>query len=480
MKLINQNIFQKAMLLTFLTALISYRLVAQDHFFSQYNNTPQFVNPALLVKDYQVRFNFHHRYQAVDSRASFFTNALSLNWPLLRKVSPPETVTKRQGQSDTTISQSNQDNTGKKQPDKKDTMIPKNWANIGVTVFNDQIPFDQTSVGTTGLMIGFVKKSNLDVKEKITLGWGGQLAHFGRRLVNENFTTDNQFKAGFFDDTILPESISGLNNEGVTKYWTFGLGAFLEHKGENTNGYEQDWYIGLAVNNLTLSKTGVDLNKLSTLWNFNAGWRHKRDKRSYEPSVRIMKRDQLFYTTLGGKVTFDDTMGESNVSLGLWLNTIAEPNEPVAVVNSTFSTEIQWKKWLLGISYDIPFQSRKRPTIGNGIIELSVGLVIDKRLSIDWSKVSFTKQDSLIVADVISQSDAERIKAIGSECIKTKKLIQIMISDMIDTSKRLASRSFARKVKRLLIVEGVKNRFLKIGEKPMTDPSKIHIEVEVK
>lgn len=315
-------------LLTVLLVVSSTRAGAQYFQFSQYNFTPQRVNPALVATSDFAQLAFVYRNQGTDGGFRLTSNSLNAMYPILS----------RQG---------------------------NRWSGIGISLLDDRS--GQAGIFSTQ-EAGVSYAINIALTSRQSLSLGTRVLYQGRRINLEGLYTGSQY----IQDRGFDESISPGENFGELKsdYLTFSLGLHwqVEDDDESIIGY---WDISF-----------FDLNRpeesFITAWPLNptlvaaGGLRVYRGKQlSILPQV-LYTRSASNNMVNAGAIFRYDLMASTRDNRYLDLR-----SSFVFGRSAILGLQYHNDRMGLGISYDFPFFYQN--VANTGAIE--VGIVLKKEVA---------------------------------------------------------------------------------------------------
>ncbi len=214
--------------------------------------------------------------------------------------------------------------------------------------------------------LGIAHNYQLAIKNKHRIGLGGQLGWFQQRFNTEEVSTDNQFLGGFFD----PEASLNENFENTqTSYLTARLAAhwayFDAHGIQRLN-------VGVAWNNLNRPNLDLLATEDARLPAHLALYAHSTlldpMKLVIEPNLLWIRRLNQNFVQLGTWLRYPlrkMTQTQESVAFGLWYHSNGA---------SVMAVEWQHSKYMLGLSYDLPINDAANNWLGNGALELRLGI----------------------------------------------------------------------------------------------------------
>lgn len=332
---------QKTGYLIILLILLSVgSLKAQDLAFSQFYHTPFLTNPALLVKDHQMRIFLNFRNQSIGAGDNLSTPMASLVYPFgLRKGATPK-------------------------------------LGFGFSFINDNAAELLT---TNGLIFSGVYHQKLGSQILISLGALGGI--FQRRIAIEKITTDNQYLLGFFNpDAGINEDL--FNTSAV--YLTASLGAAFTLKdvferdkltfGLSFNHFNEP-QVALFKENSSSTQTIIPRNITFT----GSFYHYPHDRITWMPSFRWIYRLNTHLLNLGSMVKFSfssdrNLLKNGDVHVGLWYNT----NKALVT-----AFEFHQPRYWIALSYDLSIGLKKQTFSNQGVFEMTLGLKIPRKIKPD-------------------------------------------------------------------------------------------------
>ncbi len=321
-------------------------LSAQDLAFSQFYHTPFLTNPAGIgfaiaervgerenieyFKSSQLFMNY--RFQPTESGNNFSTPILSWVNPMYNRDSK------------------------------------KLWGGFGLSILNDN---QSGFLNTTGGVLAFAYHLPLG---KDYLSWGLQGGYFQRNYDIDAIIVDNQIITGIFDpNASINEDFMNLNQG----YGIFSAGFMWHHF---DRGGDQKFYLGLNVNNI--NRPDISLlqdgdNHLPRNLTATGGITFFENRNvQLTPNFRWINRLDFNYVHVGTWLEFElfsrrRLSRDGLMKMGAWYNS----NQAVAVAFS-----LDQPKYFATLSYDIPTGAETSNWLGNGAIELTLGLKFRKKI----------------------------------------------------------------------------------------------------
>ncbi|MGC3943454.1 MAG: PorP/SprF family type IX secretion system membrane protein [Chryseolinea sp.] len=176
---------------TWLLVVASSQAMAQYFQFSQYNFTPQRINPALVASSNYAQLAFVYRNQGTDGGFRLSSNSLNAMYPIIS----------RQG---------------------------NRWSGVGISLLDDRS--GQAGIFSTQ-EAGVSYAVNIKVASRQSLALGAKFLYQGRRINLDGLYTGSQY----IPDRGFDESISPGENFGEVKsdYFTFSMGLHWQMEDED-------------------------------------------------------------------------------------------------------------------------------------------------------------------------------------------------------------------------------------------------------
>ncbi len=306
---------------------------SQDFAFSQYWNSPSLTNPAAILQSSAAQIRLNYRYQELPTGDFYSTALLSGIYPLL--------------------------NQQKAQP----------WGAISLSLLRDnQGGLSQTN----GVLAGAAYRIYFLNSE---LNFGLQGGFFQRHIGDDTYRTDSQFTSSGFDPNLpIQESLVGIN----TYYGLVSTGLQWTQRDEKETPL---WWLGVAwqnINRPTLNELEgfTESFRLPSYFTGTGGFRLWSDARwSISPQFRWINRLDFNYLHLGADFSYHLDANAAlkklgDLHFGAWYYT-----------NQAVLLAFTWDqpKFLLTFSYDVALGEESRVWLGNGALELTLGLKIARR-----------------------------------------------------------------------------------------------------
>lgn len=326
----------KHFLLLFLCALLSFSVSAQDIHFSQFNETPQLLNPgATGVYNGYMRGIINYKNQWAAMGNEFNTIAASFDIPMFD-------YNERKAHLGTGLNFFND-----KAGDSKMGLTQVNLCLAGI------LPVSKESKFSVGLSVGGAQtKANLS-----SLQWGNQ-----------------------YDGTGFNTTLNSGENTGVPTFWYIDLGAGMYYeysKGKNTldRKEEKRFAIGVAyfhINQPKMKFLSIE-EKLYSKWviNINGHFDRTGTKLSILPSAICFLQGPNMEITAGCALRYRIRNGtkitgfysETGIAFGVHYRL-----KDAIIPSVTF----QMKDFSIGVSYDVNVSTYKEASKMNGGYEISL------------------------------------------------------------------------------------------------------------
>lgn len=304
--------------------------LTQDLAFSQYYHTPFLNNPAQIGSFSNIRAFLNYRNQPLESGDRFTTPMASFTYPFFRR----------------------------------DTNLVK--AGFGLSFIHD----NQTDFLTTdGALLAFAYNFHWT---RHTISFGLQGGFFQKRIDLSNAITSSQIINGI-DDPTAQENLDLPN----INYPVFGGGINWTIRNQ--------WnapraYLGLSVQNINepnISFTDALNNPLPSSLIANGGFHvySGNGRLSFTPNMRWIRRLGVNYVLAGSWINFglgadQGFFQDKKIQFGAWYHS----NQALVM-----AFNYEQPKFFLSASYDLPTATQASNWLGNGAIEVTIGIKIYKK-----------------------------------------------------------------------------------------------------
>ena len=312
---------------------ITYPGQGQDIVLSQNNHSTQIINPGRLSTDLP-SIKMHYRIQPTQLESSefFFTSVVSLNYPMAFG---------------------------------KDA-LPK--FNVGATLIHHQ---QLLNLNTYGGLMGLSYKIALG-RNRLSFGLQGGVS---QSVIRDNIITANQFNAslGVFDLNL--DTGEGSLSQSSNVYGTIGLGLYFA----SNDLFEREKFFvgisGLNVNRpiISFQKDRVNATNIPIDWNLTSGFHIRNPENPYfsiSPDFRWLRRSTRNLFQIGSRFSYKFKKENHILALGTWYRT----NQILV-----FSTDINFNRYHVSFSYDLPLSDDSSIWIGNGGLEFMLGLSLNRK-----------------------------------------------------------------------------------------------------
>lgn len=325
-------------------------LKAQDIGFSQYIYSPVITNPGMLNFARTVNIGMLYRYQPLDAGNNFSTSLLTASYPFYEKT--------------------------KQRP----------WGKLGVSFVNENL---SDVFRTNGGLVSFAYNLNLG-KSMLSFGMNAGFFQSVIGLNPANVTLDKQFETGVFNPGEINESFENLSvlfpvvSSGLVWYKQDAL-------------YRNKWFLGVSWLNMNQPKIAFLNEGRNIPLHFTAigGFRlYERSRFSLMPNFKMTRRLDKIFTNFGSWFNYDlqggkrDFIKNGQLNAGLWYNT----NKAL-----TSSVEIHQPGYFLAFSYDLPIATNSSSWLGNGAVEFTFGVKINRKLKKTTIVQDTTNNNQLLV-----------------------------------------------------------------------------------
>ena len=328
----------------FLTAVIvllcswMMRIYAQDPVFSQFYNSPLYLNPALIGEEENLYLNFAHRSQWRSLEFPYTTNQVSLILPYFKdKHIKPE----------------------------------GHLGGMGISFYGDEAG-QGNNLRTFGGNASFAYNLHFSKKTINRLTFALQLGFIHKNIDKNKLEWGEQYNPYIgFDNTVVPAELSMIQNK---TFLDITAGAFWRYFASDEGKSVQSIYAGFVAGHLNNPDESViegDKNKLPVMYKLHGGIIFGLSERtSLSVNALSQIQDQVnqtnFGTFLSYKLPFDTRGQMSNLvtRAGVWYRV-----QDSFIANIDFLTN----NLQFGFSYDWNVSSLRYNNRGTGSYEISVG-----------------------------------------------------------------------------------------------------------
>jgi type IX secretion system PorP/SprF family membrane protein len=326
-------ISMRSTLITFIFTLLSSYSFGQYFQFSQYNFTPQRINPATVANSNYATATFDYRNQATGGGYHLNSNIINASYPLLSK----------KGQR---------------------------WAGVGVTLMDDRS-------GIAGVFntqeVGLSYAVNIPIAKYQSLSLGIKAIHQTRKMDLNDLLTGSQY----IPDRGFEESVSNGENLGLLRnsFNTFSTGINWQQTDKKGNVLAY-WGISFFDFNKPVDSFLGSDNTLSSTSVFNGGFQvYKKDKVSLFP--------EALFTRSGSQNVFN-----AGVVTRYDLNTFAKkPSEHLDIItkyvfgrSAILGLQLYREKFSIGFSYDFPVVKKNVGNMGAFEVALAVRRLVERNV----------------------------------------------------------------------------------------------------
>ncbi len=309
---------------------------AQDPVFSQFYNSPVYLNPALVGEEDFMMFNFAHRAQWRSLHFPYTTSQASLIVPYY----------------------------GDKHR-KEDTHL----GGVGVSFYADQAGEGRNlqSYGGNASFAYNVKLSN-DFVSRISFAI--QMGFIHKRIDKGDLQWGEQYNPFIgFDNTVTPVDLSKIENTTVLD---IGAGAFYRYHARDDFRKIRSAYAGIAAGHLNHPDESVlqgNTNRLPVLYKFHGGVVYALgEKTSLSANAITLLQDQVNQTNIGSFLSYNMPIATS----GQLSNFIARIGAWYRLQDSFIASfEVLTNNIHVGFSYDWNVTSLRYDNRGTGSYEIT-------------------------------------------------------------------------------------------------------------
>ena len=311
---------------------------AQDPVFSQFYNSPIYLNPALIGEEENMYVNLAHRSQWGNLEFPYTTSQISLIIPYFKdKHIKPE----------------------------------GNIGGIGVSFYGDEAG-QGSNLKTYGGNASFAYNLHLSNKSVNRITFAMQLGFIHKNIDRDQLEWGEQYNPFIgFDNTIIPADLSLIQNR---TFFDITAGAFWRYFANSDQKTIQSIYSGYSAGHLNHPDESVldgSVNRLPLLHKFHGGIIFKLgEKTSISTNYLSLIQDKVNQTNVGSflayKLPFDTKGQMSNLvaRVGAWYR-----------VQDSFIASIEFltNSLQFGFSYDWNVTSLRYNNRGAGSFEISMG-----------------------------------------------------------------------------------------------------------
>lgn len=328
----------KIQLILIITLLGSRFSVAQDPVFSQFYNSPLYLNPALIGEEENLFVNFAHRSQWNSLEFPYTTSQVSLIFPYFKdKHIKPE----------------------------------GHIGGIGFSFYADEAG-QGSNLKSYGGSASFAYNVNLSTKSENRLTFALQMGFIHKNVDKNQLQWGEQYNPFIgFDNTIIPAEFDMIQNK---TFLDITSGAFWRYYANSDQKTIRSIYAGFVAAHLNHPDESVldgNLNRLPVLYKLHGGIIFAlSEKASISANYLSQLQDQVNQTNIGSFLSYKlpfDTRGQmSNLvtRVGAWFRV-----EDSAIASIEFLTN----NLQFGFSYDWNVTSLRYNNRGAGSYEISMG-----------------------------------------------------------------------------------------------------------
>lgn len=328
----------KIQLILIITLLGSRFSMAQDPVFSQFYNSPLYLNPALIGEEENLFVNFAHRSQWNSLEFPYTTSQVSLIFPYFKdKHIKPE----------------------------------GHVGGIGVSFYADEAG-QGSNLKSYGGSASFAYNVNLSTKSENRLTFALQMGFIHKNVDKNQLQWGEQYNPFIgFDNTIIPAEFDMIQNK---TFLDITSGAFWRYYANSDQKTIRSIYAGFVAAHLNHPDESVldgNLNRLPVLYKLHGGIIFAlSEKASISANYLSQLQDQVNQTNIGSFLSYKlpfDTRGQmSNLvtRVGAWFRV-----EDSAIASIEFLTN----NLQFGFSYDWNVTSLRYNNRGAGSYEISMG-----------------------------------------------------------------------------------------------------------
>jgi len=320
-----------------LILILQNSVIAQDPVFSQYYNSPVYLNPALVGDEDNMTINMTYRSQWNSLNFPYKTAQISAIIPYYESVH-----TKPEGHK----------------------------GGIGISLFND-ISGAYDNFKTTGGNISLSYNLPLDERYSHQVNFGLQAGLINKRVDTENLQWGEQYQRFIgFNQSITPAEISQFE---AKTFFDFTPGVFYRYTNRKGLGAIRTAFSGITVAHLNHPDESVLANsadRLPLIYKYHGGMVFSLGGRaSFSANLLTLVQDRENQTNVGGFLNYEimnpSIMTNAIVRVGSWYRR-----------NDAFilSTEFLTNKYHFAFSYDWNVSSLRYQNRGTGAYEFTFGL----------------------------------------------------------------------------------------------------------
>lgn len=324
--------------LVILSVLAVRDLMAQDPVFSQFYNSPIYLNPALIGEEENLFINFAHRSQWGSLEYPYTTSQVSLVMPYFKdKHIKPE----------------------------------GHVGGIGVSFYGDEAG-QGSNLKTYGGNVSFAYNLHLSNKTENKITFAIQTGFIHKNVDKNKLEWGEQYNPFIgFDNTIIPAELDLIQNK---TFLDITAGAFWRYFANTDQKVIQSIYAGFTAAHLNHPDESVldgDLNRLPVLYKLHGGMIFAlSEKANISANFLSQIQDNVNQTNIGSFLSYKlpfDTRGQmSNLvaRVGAWYRV-----QDSMIANIDFLTN----NLQFGFSYDWNVTSLRYNNRGTGSFEISMG-----------------------------------------------------------------------------------------------------------
>ena len=321
-----------------LSFIVVMEIQAQDPVFSQFYNSPIYLNPALIGEEENLFINFAHRSQWGSLEYPYTTSQVSLVMPYFRdKHIKPE----------------------------------GHIGGIGVSFYGDEAG-QGSNLKTFGGNASFAYNLHLSNKTENKITFALQMGFIHKNVDKSKLEWGEQYNPFIgFDNTVIPAELDLIQNR---TFLDITAGAFWRYFANTDQKTIQSIYAGFATAHLNHPDESVldeNLNRLPVLYKLHGGMIFAlSEKANISANFLSQMQDMVNQTNIGSFLSYKlpfDTRGQmSNLvaRVGAWYRV-----QDSMIANIDFLTN----NLQFGFSYDWNVTSLRYNNRGTGSFEISMG-----------------------------------------------------------------------------------------------------------
>ena len=296
---------------------IFFKAKAQDPVFSQFYNSPVYMNPALVGEEEFMLFNFAYRSQWKSLQFPYNTQQASLIVPYFSN-----------------------------KHDKQDSQV----GGVGVSFYADQAG-EGYNLKSYGGNVSFAYNVKLSQDSRNKLSFAIQTGFIRKDINKSNLQWGEQYNPYIgFDNTIVPANLDQIQNKTLLD---ITAGAFWRFQAKTDNKFIRGLYAGFVAAHLNHPDESVlngEVNRLPVLYKLHGGViMALSEKTSISVNYLSQEQDQVNQTNIGSfishKLPFETSGQMSNLigRVGVWYRVQDSAIASVELLTNNFQ---------VGFSYD--------------------------------------------------------------------------------------------------------------------------------